>query len=882
MKKFVLFLLLAQNFFSASYIWFEGENPKETNFPESSWFAPQNNAEKEVLSGGDWLTADKKREGPPLYAKYEVRVDEENLYNFWVRKFYTHGPFKWRFDTGAWQICDKNVPLADNSEIRKFVCANWVFLGKTNLQKGVHLLEIELLAAEGEEMVSGFDCFILTSLPFVPSGKNKPGEKSGKKTPGYFAFEPEPDEFKNSALLDLSFLNEKEAGSKGFLKAKGSSFVFEKEDKPVKFWGVVTGENAVSMDRDSIRYLAKRLAKLGINIVRVHSAIFDKAAVNPAQIEHAYLDKLHFFVSAMKKEGIYTKLSFYFPLWFDIQPGYGLPGYESLENKKPFSLLFFHPRMQEIYRAWAKGLLSTVNPYTKLSFAEDPAIALVEIVNEDNYFFWTFKPYEIIPAECISILENKYFAWLGQKYGTIEKAKADWGAGAKVKGDDFAKERAGLYDAWFLTAGAKGRRCDKRAFDQAEFLTLELRNFFEKTRDWFKNELKVKCPITATNWTTADNATLGALDKYAAMACEVMDRHAYFDPKHKTDRGYTLSEGDTFSDMSVLLDPLSSPVLEQEYSGHPNIVTEICWNMPNRFRTEGPVLMAAYGSLQGTDAFFQFALNGAEWQNQLTKWASFTPETLGVSPACALIFRNNYIKEAPFSASYNYNLQELFSLKGNTLEQAANTDNLRFIEQGGTPKNGPALNALLGKIEVAINDKAGSTVFNPGNKNKIDAINKRISSLTKELNWDYKNGLVRINAPAAEGALGFLAAAGEIKLNTLTVDSKNEYGSVLAVALDGKALNNSEKLLVQIMTEDMNTGWETKGGNTKKIVKLGTAPIIVKEFSGSVSLQNLHAKTLKIKALDFNGYFKNELPFLGGDKITFNLLPDCMYYLIER
>ena len=882
MKAVLLLFALISCFFTADYIWVEGENPKETNFPSSSWFAPQNAEEKEVLSGGNWLSADKKREGPTLFIKYEIKIEDEKSYDLWVRKFYTHGPFKWRFDSETWQVCGRNVPLADNAELRKFVCANWVFLGKTKLKKGTHILTIELLAQEGEDIASGFDCFILSALSFVPNGKHKPGEKSGSTVPGYFAFEPDPDDFNNTALLDLRYLNEPEAGSKGFLKAKGSTFVFEKEDKPVKFWGVVTGENTVNLDQDSVRYLAKRLAKLGINIVRVHSAVFDKNATDPAIADKTYLDKLHFFVSAMKKEGIYTKLSFYFPLWFDIKPEYGIPGYDTIENKKPFALLFFHPRMQEIYRAWAKALLTTLNPYTKLALADDPAVAIVEIVNEDNYFFWTFKPYETIPAKCIPILEEKYFFWLVKKYGSFEKARDAWGSRETVKGDAPAKERAGLYPVWNLTAGAKGQRCDKRAFDQAKFLTFELRNFFIETESWIRKELGVKCAVSATNWITADSTTLGFLDKYAAMACGVMDRHAYFEPDHKTDRGYTLSIGDGYTDKTVLRDPSSSPVLEIEYSGHPNIVTEISWCMPNRFRAEGPVLMASYGSLQGTDAFFQFAINGSEWQSQLSKWPAFTPETLGQSPACSYIFRKGYIKEGDFAARYNFNLSNLFMLKGKSVDQAENTDNIRLGQKEGTPGKTPSLNAFLGKVEVSINDKPDTAVFNPGNKVNSDTVNKTVLSLTGELQWDYKNGLLKITTPNAEGVIGFLTSAEEIKLKNLVVKSKNEYGSILAVSLDGKKLADSEKVLIQVMTEDMNTGWEAKGDKNKKIVKLGKPPIIVKEFSGTISLRSTKGKLLKIKALDFNGYFKKEVAPLSKEELTFNLLPDCMYYVIEK
>jgi hypothetical protein len=54
------------------------------------------------------------------------------------------------------------------------------------------------------------------------------------------------------------------------------------------------------------------LARYGVNLVRVHGALFDKdGELDPAKVRHA-----HEVVAAMKAEGIYTHFSVYFPLWF--------------------------------------------------------------------------------------------------------------------------------------------------------------------------------------------------------------------------------------------------------------------------------------------------------------------------------------------------------------------------------------------------------------------------------------------------------------------------------------------------------------------------------------------------------------------------------------
>src|SRR5688572_3495642 len=95
------------------YIWWEGETPTQTNFPTNKPFGPKNlDGNAHLLSNGDWLNASGKRGPEPLFAKYRVEVPADAEYSLWVRKFWKHGPFKWRFDDDEWRVCDKTFALA--------------------------------------------------------------------------------------------------------------------------------------------------------------------------------------------------------------------------------------------------------------------------------------------------------------------------------------------------------------------------------------------------------------------------------------------------------------------------------------------------------------------------------------------------------------------------------------------------------------------------------------------------------------------------------------------------------------------------------------------------------------------------------------------------
>ncbi|RYG38712.1 hypothetical protein EON81_02820 [bacterium] len=326
---------------AATYVWWEAENPKATDFPKTNSFDPANEKEAAVLSGGKWIGASDQRDHA-LFLEYDIEVPATANYGFYARKFWKHGPYRWRFDGGPWTEV-REFALLDDAYMRKFLGANWTAAGMVQLTKGKHSVRIELLENQG---AANFDAFVLTSTYFDARGKLKPDEKVGVAPAGWFAFEPSADPFKPSAL-DLRSLNEKFAGENGFIQAKGEEFVHGKSGKAVRFWAMNTGHDILDLDDLSLAYYARSLAKQGVNLVRLHGGPWgeDFRKVPPKNGQ-----KIARFVEALKKEGIYTALSIYFPLWLNFDEKSGFPGYEG--GKHPFSLLYFNPEFQRIYRSW--------------------------------------------------------------------------------------------------------------------------------------------------------------------------------------------------------------------------------------------------------------------------------------------------------------------------------------------------------------------------------------------------------------------------------------------------------------------------------------------------------------------------------------------------
>ena len=65
-------------------------------------------------------------------------------------------------------------------------------------------------------------------------------------------------------------------------------------------------------------------------------------------------------------------------------------------------------------KGFATQFYTHVNPYTKLRYADDPAVAVVEITNENSVFY--FQNTELTLPCYREELEKRWNAWLRQRY----------------------------------------------------------------------------------------------------------------------------------------------------------------------------------------------------------------------------------------------------------------------------------------------------------------------------------------------------------------------------------------------------------------------------------------------------------------------------------
>ncbi|MEK7476827.1 MAG: hypothetical protein AAB152_14490 [Candidatus Coatesbacteria bacterium] len=872
---------------AAEVVWWEGEAPSETNFPAQTSFSSSTFPDhRSLLSGGDWLTNEGPRTGGEAFARYPVRIAEGGRLELWCRKFWKHGPFRWRIDTGPWRTCSQDVALADTTPIRRFLCANWVSLGPVELGAGDHVFELRLLAGPGEPLTAAFDCFALVSGPFFPRGRLRLGEKSGEADAGFFPWEPDADRFGKDAVLDLRGLNEATAGAKGFVRREGERFRLG-DGKPVRFWGVNVGGELAGLPHPLVDYLARRLAKTGVNMVRFQGALWrddDPAAVDPRK-----LDDLHYLVAACKREGIYLSLSTWFPLWLTATPALGLPGYETTENKRPFALIYFDPAMQALHRGWIDGMLKPRNPYTGLPLAKEPAVAILELVNEDSFFFWTFGRANIPPVQWTK-LQKAFAVWVEARYRTLALGTANW-LEAREPDDSLAEGRLDLYDAWHMTADgikAAGPGKRKRVSDQVRFLAETQRAFYASTIARLRGKLGVRCLIEASNWTVSDPAQLDALERWTYAPGDLIDRHGYFEASHEGEgASYSVEAGHTFANKAAVRSPDDLPLAFVQTAGFPNTISEIGWTNPNRWRADFAFLASAYGSLQGLAGLDAFAAGSPGWDGAMGKFGLTVPVIMANFPAYALAYRRGDIRTGPSVLAQTVVVDDLFALAGNGGFAPVLQDPTRVKDvpskTSGTPSTIDPLACYVGRVTRGFGLTRTETAMDLGPF--LDRPNRMVRSATGELAWDWGKGIVRLDTPRIQGAAGFLSQSARIDLSTLSIECEHEYATVCAISLDGRPLAESRRILVQAMTVERPLGFKASGGLDGRIDDVGRYPMGVELIRATVTLRLTGGGVPVVTALDEHGYRREGVPVQGGldgAPATFRLDAKAVYHVLER
>ena len=313
-------------------------------------------------------------------------------------------------------------------------------------------------------------------------------------------------------------------------------------------------------------------------------------------------------------------------------------------------------------------------------------------------------------------------------------------------------------------------------------------------------------------------------------------------------------------------------------------VPETMQDLENWVKASGDVI---------TQNYFGFGDQGDGFPIQ--KWNSSEPGHLAGYPAAALIARRGYGVQTRPAVLERRTFADIISLEPPLLPEGLDYDPLyEAIEQGSATSAAasdlPPEAFLMGPVLVEFT--TGEAEIDP-KVSASDPANPVIESLDGSIRTDRKTGLVTLDTPSAQAAVGFLGAAGPVRLTDLIVESANVHLSVAVVALDERPLADSGKILVQVTPRVRPTGWKVEAATREdkkskktlagwEITSTGSLPFRIENISGELTLRN--AGIERATALDGMGRplpeKTVELTRTGGS-VVLTLPEDALWILLE-
>lgn len=365
--------------------------------------------------------------------------------------------------------------------------------------------------------------------------------------------------------IDVSYLLDKPAGKHGYLTSRDAHLFFE-DGTRARFWGFDIMGAECFPDHKTADKLADRLMRMGVNILRVHHMdapwadpdIFDDKYDDTRHLSPSSMDKLDYFLAQLKKRGIYIYLDWLVNRKF--KKGDGVADYDDIDDGAKI-VSHFDPKIIALEKEYMRQVLDHRNKYTGLRYADEPQIALSEVINEDSLFYENW--YEKVPPRYLKQLQK-----LCRKY------------------EPNADPAVHPFDAPTL-----------RALYKIES------GYYKDMRAYLK-QLGLRCPTTGSNhWEDLGPGSL------CDSETDYVDRHYYWDHP-KVNFGWQ-QEFDNRPMLVSMDDTMPAKLARTKVAGKPMVVTEWCSCWINDHIAEGPLIGAATGCLQDWDVMIWFDISSA-------------------------------------------------------------------------------------------------------------------------------------------------------------------------------------------------------------------------------------------------------------------------------
>ena len=612
--------------------------------------------------------------------------------------------------------------------------------------------------------------------------------------------------------LDFSGMLDAPAGKYGRITvAPDGHFSFEKApEKRIRFVGVNLCNKAQFLTHAESDALAERLARLGYNAIRIHhhdNWLVKRDAPDSLTLDMEMLDRLEYLFAACRKRGIYITTDVFvsrklkagdkIPEW--------IPGGRGYQMK---ALLPISRAAMENWKEFARRWLTHRNPYTGMTWAEDPALYLVSFTNENNLY-----------------------AKLAEEPGIAEQYRKLFGKWMK---QNHPGEKAG-------EAVLQNRRFQ-------EFLYLvQHRSILEQAK-FLKEELGLQALRTDVNM---HNKTPLALIR---RDLDTVDDHKYHDhPRFPINRWKLPGLYRQRSSITSLGNEVPEQLFAPRLFGKPFSITEYKFCVPNRFRSEGGPMIGGYAALQGWDALYQFAWahsDRAVRSDMQIGTFDFANEPLAQLSDRLVMFLFRRGDVSASESRFAWNVPKEFWNTDLPVECPVDFSRLGLIAGIGTAVDGKT---IPGVTLLSFREAAGKA---PLPNAKIQTLRRILSesgvatSSTGQLRLDSRKNTLAIRTSRT---LSVTLASGALDAGELAVSGIASPTTVSVSSLNADPISRSRRLLLFHLTDVLDSGTTFKGEKRQYLLKWGKLPHLVLRSPAKIALRLDGNARPEVKALRLDG-----------------------------
>ncbi len=615
--------------------------------------------------------------------------------------------------------------------------------------------------------------------------------------------------------LDFSFLGGDEAaGTQGRVVATGTGHLAlaQRAHEPLRFhcaslaWSPASGSFP---DHATADLYASQLRRHGYNLARFHfvDAMLMTDRDRDFDYDPVQLDRFRYLMAALKRNGIYWMIDV-----LTSQNGAKGGVYpHRWEDRHSLKLdVHFDPAARAHWHRLAETLLAAENPYTGLAPLEDPALALVILVNENGIEFATILEEPRSGRDYPERLQAPFNAWLEAKYATTAALRAAWGD--LEPGETL--ETASVQ----LPAGRRERGARMRDL-QHFFLASET-----ATLAWATAEIRAlgyEGLVSAyNNWATAEA-------ELARGALPVVTMNAYHDEVLSFDPGTSITQASSFAEALTYVREL----IGARWLGRPFVVSEHQHLFWNRYRYESGLAVPAYAALQGWDGVCRHGPGAIDltFDQHAPHKQRILPYAIGLDPVArasetlaALLFRRGDVAPARRSVGIPFGGEGSFNDDGQG-QLPDDVTKLGLVTAIGLDDHADArAAALLARQleELQRKERDAGGIF---------------ESDTGEIRLDVGEKRMTVVTPRTEAA-AFASLDGALRLGQLTIKAASGPSLVAVSALDGRDIADSRKLLLILATDARNSSMRFAGSGERTILDFGKMPVEIRRGTAELDL----------------------------------------------